>query len=1033
MNKNFKAIQLNLMKSKTATNELIGQMLINQIDVALIQEPYCYKTSTGYKVPSAPGLKTISIGSGKILACIIVNEQLVKNTMIVPQLSNSNMAACHIEFKGRSIVVASVYVQPYADIRTNIPELQKLVDYAERKNIIIGGDFNAHSEIWFDRRNDGRSLYIEEFVLQNNLSIANRRSPIPTYQSIHGESNIDITLVDGNLALQLQEWKVCDTISSSDHNPIEMIFDFGGISNINCFQKNLDTSQISTAEIERELGDLHIAFDNNFPDLNSMTQIDNAIAFVYNKINSLVNKYGKTRKIFPHRPEWWTTEVEMSRKEYLEKKNVFYKNKIPQYTRVYYDQMMKNKDKFKEKIEKARIKAWNNLVGKDFKNNPWGLAYKLAAEKFHGSGILASFLDERNEITRDISSSMTYLLNRLLPDNNNNDTSQIHNQRNRDYMAIVPTLREAEEVTTEELNEIIGNLKNKKAPGLDQLRSTLVKKIHLCVGPVIRRIYNACLDICYFPRSWKKGNLVVLLKNPEKEVGDIGNYRPITLLPEYGKILEKLIKSRLSKATEPLHSDNQYGFIRGRSTTDAIRKYVRNVAGTTSKYCATIFVDIKGAFDNVWWPGIIFRLRQKNTPNHLVAIIKSYLEERKVIFCQGMNKVEKTCTKGCPQGSVLGPTLWNITMDALLEKEWQNGVEVIAYADDLAITVKANQRMELKRKINIVLDLLVQWAAEYRMSISTKKTKIMINRSPARVHNRDMIFKINGEKLELVKTHKYLGIIIDPVLTFEANAKHAIVRTRKLTMALRKKLLGIRTVNFGTRSLRTIYRCAVLPILRYGAAAWYHRLNKTKIARQYQSIHGTMSRLMANCYSSVSTEAAGVLAGILPTDLQISYDFCKSELKRGRSCNFQGEHIAPEMFDSIRHALEYVKIKAEDIWQDRWDRSEKGRNTYHFMPTVPKSEEEIPSPERERIQFLTGHGEFGCHLVRIGKVEDGTCSTCPGSEDTPLHRLMECPDYEEARQKIAMETGVWPLPLQKVPYLEDAEIFKILVARPNEI
>jgi hypothetical protein len=135
---------------------------------------------------------------------------------------------------------------------------------------------------------------------------------------------------------------------------------------------------------------------------------------------------------------------------------------------------------------------------------------------------------------------------------------------------------------------------------------------------------------------------------------------------------------------------------------------------------------------------------------------------------------------------------------------------------------------------------------------------------------------------------------------------------------------------------------------------------------------------------SVSTDAAGVLAGLLPSDLEIEKVNTLRALKRGKDSLFQGELIITGMFDSIPHAALYLQLRAEDIWQTRWDSSIKGRITYAFLPTDIAT---LPVLEFVRAQILTGHGEFGCHLHRIGKADSDLCETCRDATDDPIHRM----------------------------------------------
>lgn len=97
----------------------------------------------------------------------------------------------------------------------------------------------------------------------------------------------------------------------------------------------------------------------------------------------------------------------------------------------------------------------------------------------------------------------------------------------------------------------------------------------------------------------------------------------------------------------------------------------------------------------------------------------------------------------CPQGSVLGPTLWNCVVDLFSATELPEGIQVFAYADDIAMVVTSNVRAELRICAQEELNLLDKWADECKLTISTKTINILVNKLPARVHHRDLHLRIN--------------------------------------------------------------------------------------------------------------------------------------------------------------------------------------------------------------------------------------------------------------------------------------------------
>jgi hypothetical protein len=162
----------------------------------------------------------------------------------------------------------------------------------------------------------------------------------------------------------------------------------------------------------------------------------------------------------------------------------------------------------------------------------------------------------------------------------------------------------------------------------------------------------------------------------------------------------------------------------------------------------------------------------------------------------------------------------------------------------------------------------------------------MVHKSPSRVHHRDLRLLLYDAPIKQVKTHRYLGITIDPKFNFEINAVHTTQRARNITLGLRRRAAR-HWGQSAPATLRAIYRGAILPILTYASPVWISTIRRSKVNRKYLSLYGTFARLLTNSYVSVSTDAAGVLAGILPIDLEIERANTLRALKRGRVSMYQ--------------------------------------------------------------------------------------------------------------------------------------------------
>ena len=124
----------------------------------------------------------------------------------------------------------------------------------------------------------------------------------------------------------------------------------------------------------------------------------------------------------------------------------------------------------------------------------------------------------------------------------------------------------------------------------------------------------------------------------------------------------------------------------------------------------TLLFDISGAFNNLPWSRILYNLNEKGCKRNIFNILRSYFSNRVAEIQGNFRSVRMSVNKGCPQGSMLGPDMWNLVFDGLLrdlmhkldedDKPVKDGLA--AYADDLIVVIAANSRKGLEDKSNNV-------------------------------------------------------------------------------------------------------------------------------------------------------------------------------------------------------------------------------------------------------------------------------------------------------------------------------------------
>lgn len=196
--------------------------------------------------------------------------------------------------------------------------------------------------------------------------------------------------------------------------------------------------------------------------------------------------------------------------------------------------------KYKKGIRLAKRASWNRFVEMEMNNDPWGIVYKLAAGKVTSSP-LHHAISTGLESTITLPLSLRAIIDTLIPvDDLASDTPEQTLYRN-EAMEMFSNLLYDAELDLETLDTAIRSVKPYKAPGADNIPGLVIILIYPIKKVYIFDIFNDCFKIGYFLASWKIGNIITILKAPDKDPTLPKAYRPITLLPEFGKLLERCI------------------------------------------------------------------------------------------------------------------------------------------------------------------------------------------------------------------------------------------------------------------------------------------------------------------------------------------------------------------------------------------------------------------------------------------------------------------------------------------------------------
>ena len=334
-----------------------------------------------------------------------------------------------------------------------------------------------------------------------------------------------------------------------------------------------------------------------------------------------------------------------------------------------------------------------------------------------------------------------------------------------------PTLKKFafKKVNDNEVLSIINKLKNKKSRGADNISNQLLKTIKQELCKPLTIIINQMIETGVYPDKFKISKITSIYKKNERT--NIANYRPISLLPTLSKIFERVIHTQLYTYFDEnkLLSEQQYGFCEKHSTELAAVKLVDYInhemdIGNTPE---AIFIDLSKAFDTLNFDILIHKLQFYGLSGNSLALMKSYVTGRMqyVLFNKTKSDIA-IITTGIPQGSILGPLLFSIYVNDIINSS--DKLQYLLYADDTTLYFNRehftphNANLEINNELNKVMN----WLKLNKLSLNVQKTKYITfhksqkNVTPLNLSIDDIpIDSVDEFNLELYYTNALLGKI----------------------------------------------------------------------------------------------------------------------------------------------------------------------------------------------------------------------------------------------------------------------------------
>lgn len=693
------------------------------------------------------------------------------------------------------------------EIENFYEDITKAIEKVRTHFTFIIGDFNAKlghkaddnetamGSFGFGNRND-RGTMLLDYLLQHNLFAMNsffKKKPNRkwTWASPDGTTKNEIDYIVSDNKHIVHDVQVLNSISiGSDHRMVRAIIEI-----------NIKRERSKLISKVRNLGwnPIDNSYEYREALKNDLNGIENLGTDVENLNERICTALQETRKRYEPKRRQKEEKLSRGTKQLLTKRREL-KNK---YTTNYEELRQLNKeiskairkDTRKFNTEKINTVIENNKSLKVLRRNSKVGRHNICKLE-NKAGQVTTNKDEIVKIVEDFYEELY-----RKPDEEEVPIPRILNRGSED----VP------DITYCEVRRAVSEMKNNKSPGEDEIVIEAVKEGGHIVIKALCKLFNECLHQGVTPSKWN--NAIIVIMHKKGNIGNLANYRPISLLSHLYKLFMKIIAKRLTPKLDFYQPKEQAGFRAGYGTNDHLHTIKTLIEKSTeyNKPLILVFVDYEKAFDSISQQHMLKSLTDCRIDYRYIALIKGIYE--KATACVRLHKNTRTfrIEQGVRQGDTLSPKLFTTLLEYACKKiDWgEMGLNIdgerlnnLRFADDIVlITDRIDQA-------SMMLEKLYNASREVGLKINFAKTQVMTNLVPSEN------ITIGSKSIEQATAYKYLG---HEIRIGRDNQTCELLRRVGLGWASFGRLKYVFKSDIPISLKRKVYNQCVLPVMTYGA------------------------------------------------------------------------------------------------------------------------------------------------------------------------------------------------------------------------